>query len=415
VTASARQFSATDVSSTAFWATTALEREQTFGYLRDNEPVTWQRPGGSGLMPTEENDGYWAVVRHSDIKYVSMTTDLFCSGQGVQMENAPQVFLDATQSFLAMDAPRHTKLRRLVSAAFTPRRVARIEDQIASQASRIVDELLEVGACDFVRQVSMRLPMWTICEMMGVPAEQQVVVADGADSLVSFSDEEVLAGREPIQLMAESVMALHGVANEMIAARRQHPQDDLMTNLVEAEVDGDRLADAEIAAFFVLLAVAGNDTTRNTITHSVLALQDNPDERQYLLDNYDDRIGAAIEEFVRWSSPILSFRRTALADAVIADQKIAKGEKVVMFYPSGNRDSTVFAEPNKLDLSRNPNPHQGFGGGGPHFCMGHMLAKSQLRAILKELLFRVPNLNVGEPVYLVSSFVHAVKSLPCTL
>jgi cytochrome P450 len=366
-------------------------------------------------MPTEENDGYWAVVRHSDIKYVSMTTDLFCSGQGVQMENAPQVFLDATQSFLAMDAPRHTKLRRLVSAAFTPRRVARIEDQIASQASRIVDELLEVGACDFVRQVSMRLPMWTICEMMGVPAEQQVVVADGADSLVSFSDEEVLAGREPIQLMAESVMALHGVANEMIAARRQHPQDDLMTNLVEAEVDGDRLTDAEIAAFFVLLSVAGNDTTRNTITHSVLALQDNPDQRQYLLDKYDDRIGVAIEELVRWASPVLSFRRTALADAVIADQKIAKGQKVVMFYPSGNRDSTVFAEPNKLDLSRNPNPHQGFGGGGPHFCMGHMLAKSQMRAILKELLFRVPNLHVGEPVYLVSSFVHAVKSLPCTL
>lgn len=415
MTTSVRQYSATDVSSTAFWAKTALEREKTFRYLRENEPVTWQRPGGSGLMPTEENDGYWAVVRHSDIKYVSMTTDLFCSGQGVQMENAPQVFLDATQSFLAMDAPRHTKLRRLVSAAFTPRRVARIEDQIASQASRIVDELLEVGACDFVRQVSMRLPMWTICEMMGVPAEQQVVVADGADSLVSFSDEEVLAGREPIQLMAESVMALHGVANEMIAARRQHPQDDLMTNLVEAEVDGDRLTDAEIAAFFVLLSVAGNDTTRNTITHSVLALQDNPDQRQYLLDKYDDRIGVAIEELVRWASPVLSFRRTALADAVIADQKIAKGQKVVMFYPSGNRDSTVFAEPNKLDLSRNPNPHQGFGGGGPHFCMGHMLAKSQMRAILKELLFRVPNLHVGEPVYLVSSFVHAVKSLPCTL
>jgi cytochrome P450 len=331
VTASAREYCSTDVSATSFWAKTAPEREKTFAYLREHEPVSWQRPGGSGLMPVEENDGYWAVVRHADIKYVSTHPELFCSGKGPQMENVPQEFLDATQSFLAMDAPRHTKLRRLVSTAFTPRRIATIDDQIRDQARRIVDELLATGNCDFARQVSMRLPMWTICEMVGVPDHQRLAVADGADHLVSFSDEEVLAGREPIQLMAEAVMSLHGVAYEMIAARREHPADDLITNLVQAEVDGDRLTDAEIAAFFVLLAVAGNDTTRNTITHTVLALQNNPEQKQFLVENFDDRIGVATEEFVRWASPILTFRRTATVDTEIGDRKIAEGEKVVMF------------------------------------------------------------------------------------
>ncbi len=215
--------------------------------------------------------------------------------------------------------------------------------------------------------------------------------------------------------MGESIFALAGTALEMVQARRAEPQDDLMTSLVHAEVDGERLTDDEITAFFCLLAVAGNDTTRNTITHGVKALQDFPEQRRWLAADFEGRIGPAIEEFVRWASPVVTFRRTATRDVELAGHQIAAGEKVVMFYPSGNRDESVFDNPDTLDLGRELNPHLAFGGGGPHYCMGNMLAKRQLRALFEELLFRVPNLSVGEPQYLVSSFVHAVKRLPCTL
>ncbi|MEU1994032.1 cytochrome P450 [Nocardia gamkensis] len=410
-----RSYSSLDVSASSFWAQTAVDREETFKLLRESEPISWQRPTDGGLLPVEENDGYWAVVRHQDIRFVSNSPDLFCSGKGVQLENIPEEFLEATQSFLAMDAPRHTKLRKLVSAAFTPRRIATIEEQIRNQATRIVDDLIATGDCDFVHQVSMRLPMWTICEMVGVPADERILVATAADTLVSHADPEARGDREPAEMIMESIVTLAGTAIEMVQARRETPQDDLMTNLVHAEVDGDRLTDEEICAFFVLLAVAGNDTTRNTITHTILALQENPAQKEFLLDDFDGRIGVATEEFVRWASPVLSFRRTATQDTEIAGQRISAGEKVVMFYPSGNRDGSVFSDPTVFDLGRNPNPHQGFGGGGPHFCLGNGLAKMQLRAVFSELLFRVPTLRVGEPQYLVSNFVHAVKSLPCTL
>lgn len=410
-----RQYSRLDTSSNAFWALTAAQREDTFRRLRDEQPVSWQRPAEGGLMPGADDDGYWAVVRHADIAHVSSNPDTFCSGGGVQLENIPEMFLEATQSFIAMDAPRHTTLRRLVSSAFTPRRVALIEGQIRDQARRIVDGLVAAGDCDFVDQVARRLPRWTIYEMVGLPPEQQEEVALAADTLVSSNDAGVQDGRDPLEVVNDAAMVLVAAGLDLAEARRAQPGDDLMTALVQAEIDGLRLTDEEISAFFVLLSVAGNDTTRNTIAHTMIALCDHPDQRAWLAADLEGRLGTAVDEFVRWATPVMTFKRTATRDTELAGVPIAAGEKVVMMYPSGNRDERVFADPLRFDLARTPNRHLGFGGGGPHYCLGHMLAKTQLRAIFTELLTRVPGLHVGEPDYLLSNFVHGVKSLPCTL
>lgn len=409
-----RQYDPVSVSPLSFWAGTAEQREEKFRILRDERPISWHPPVEGALMPPEQ-DGIWAVVRNEDIVRVSRDHETFSSAYGVQQEEVPAEILEAAESFLGMDPPRHTRLRRLVSAAFTPKRVAKIEEQIKDQARRMVDDLLDAGDCDFVSQVSKRLPMWTIYEMMGLPPEQREAGAHAADGMVSWADEDVAAGREPGQVLNESLVTLLGIGMELAEHRRMHPADDLMTNLVQAEVDGQRLTDEEIGAFFVLLSVAGNDTTRNTITLTMKAFCDFPDQRRLLLEDFDGRIKTAIEEFVRWVTPVMSFRRTVLKDVEMHGRQISAGEWVVMFYSSGNRDERVFTDPNTFDISRDPNPHVAFGGGGPHFCMGNMLAKTQLRAIFDQLLHRVPKLDVGEPTYLVGNFVRAVKSMPCTL
>ena len=410
-----REFSTVNVSANTFWGSTALERETSFQQLREHEPVSWQPPAEGGMMPADDDDGYWAIVRHEDIGYVSTNPDTFCSGDGVQLENIPEMYLEPTQSFLALDAPRHTKLRRLVSSAFTPRRVATIDEQIRSRSARIVDELLVAGDCDFVHQVSMRLPMWTIYDMVGLPEDLQEPVAVAADVLVGSNDPEVQHGRDPLEVVNDAVMTLMTAGLDLAEARRSEPRDDLMTSLVDAEIDGEGLTDEEISAFFVLLSVAGNDTTRNTISHSMRALTEHPEQRAWLMADFENRIDSAVEEFIRWATPVMTFKRTATRDTQLGEVAIAAGEKVVMMYPSGNRDERVFTDPGTFDLSRDPNRHLGFGGRGPHYCLGHMLAKTQLKAIFDELLHRAPELTVGEPDYLLSNFVHGIKRMPCQL
>lgn len=407
-----------DLSSLDFWGRPMAERDATFAELRRERPVTWHRPPEGMLMPREDDPGFWAVVRHEDIGHISKNPKLFCSGQGVQFQDAPPELLEASQSFLAMDAPRHTKLRKIVSAAFTPKQVARVEDRIAQRAATIVDELLEQGSGDFVQLVAKKLPMGTIYDLMGAPEEYQDALAESADLLVATNDPDVLENlglEDPLAAGGQALMGLLGPAMELIAARRQDPRDDLMTNLVQAEVDGESLTDPEIGAFFVLLSVAGNDTTRNTIAHAMRQLTEHPDQRAWLTEDLDGRMRYAVEEFVRHASPVLTFRRTAVEDTELRGHRIAAGDKVVMFYESGNRDDEVFADPQRFDLSRDPNPHVGFGGGGPHFCMGNMLARTQLRQIFSQLLTRAPGLTVGEPEMLRSNFVHAVKTMPCSL
>ncbi|WP_239154815.1 cytochrome P450 [Amycolatopsis sp. FDAARGOS 1241] len=376
--------------------------------------MSWHRPVEDALLEDPEDPGYWAVVRHAAIVEVSRRSDVFVSGQGVMFENIPEEMLEASRSFLAMDPPRHTKIRKLVSAAFTPKQVRRIEEQIKANARDIVRELVAAGSgADFVKQCSGRLPIRTLSDMVGIPEADRERVAHAADASVSWADPVYLAGRDPIEMIFEAQMTPHAVAFEMAEHRRAHPDEDLMTNLVQAEVDGERLTDEEIAAFFVLLSVAGNDTTRQTTSHTLKALTDFPEQREWLMADFEGRIGSAVEEFVRWGSPVMTFRRTAVTGFELGGQRISTGDKVVMFYASGNFDADVFAEPSRFDVSRSPNPHVAFGGGGTHFCLGNQVAKTQLRVLFGELLHALPGITAGEPDYLAGNFVHAVRAMPC--
>ncbi|MBS9376004.1 cytochrome P450 [Rhodococcus sp. B50] len=409
-----RPYDSTNLSARAFWSTTAADREQVYADLRANRPVTWHPPVEDALLKDPDDPGYWAVMRHADIVEVSRRNDVFISGQGTMFENVPEELLEASQSFLAMDPPRHTQLRKLVSAAFTPKQVKRIESQIRANAKAIVSGLAQAGSgADFVTHCARLLPLQTISDMVGIPDDLRGDVSEGAEALVSWADQVYLAGRDPLQMVGQWTQRLHEIALTVAEQRRREPTDDLMTSLVEAEVDGQQLTDAEIAAFFVLLCVAGNDTTRQTTSHALKALTDNPDQRAWLLEDFDGRIGGAIEEFVRWASPVMTFRRTAATDFELNNERITAGDKVVMFYASGNWDTSVFSSPDVLNLSRDPNPHLAFGGGGAHFCLGNQVAKIQLRAIFRELFLQLPDIQAGSPQYVTGNFVHAIREMPC--
>jgi cytochrome P450 len=415
--AARREFDEINVSDLEFWARSAADRERCFAILRAERPVSWQPPHRT-IFPQDPNvpdPGYWAVVRHADIVEVSRRIDDFVSGEGVMFDTFPQEVLEATLSFLAMDAPQHTKLRRLVSAAFTPRQIALLEAQIAANAMAVVRELADAGSgADFVEHCAGQLPLRTLSDMIGIPGSERGQVAKATETLLSTADPDFLAGREPVVLVFEAQSYLHQLAQEMAEDRHRNPRDDLMTSLVQAEVDGERLSTFDIGAFFTLLAVAANDTTRQTASHALHALTLFPEQRAWLMEDLDGRIGGAVEELVRWATPVMTFRRTAAADVRLGGQEIRAGDKVVMYYTSGNRDTEVFTAPESLDLGRDPNPHVAFGGGRPHFCLGSRVARTQLRVLFRELMTRLPGIRAGEPEYLVSAFVHGIRTMPWT-
>ena len=250
--------------------------------------------------------------------------------------------------------------------------------------------------------------------MIGVPESDRERVVAAADLLVTTSDPEVFGERSPIEVVGEALWTLSSFASSLAAHRERHPGDDLMTALVQAEIDGERLTHAEIAAFFVLLSVAGNDTTRHTSSHGMRALSVNAAQRELLMDDLEERLPTAVEEFVRWASPVLTFRRTTTREVELHGERLAPGEKVVLFYHSANRDERAFEDPWRFDLTRDPNRHLGFGGGGPHYCLGASLARTQLRSIFGELLRVMPDIEADEPELLRSAFIHGVKRMPCT-
>ena len=404
-----------DLGSLEFWGRPAEERDLYFKELRRDAPISQHEPPEDILdLPDQTRQRYWAIVGYEDIRRISRDPQTFCSGEGTQFGDAPPEILEASQSFLAMDAPRHTKLRGLVSSAFSPRQVARIDDGIRVNAREIVEAAAPMGGGDFVDLIAKRLPLVTISDMIGVPEADRERVVSAADVLVSVADPEFFGDRRPVEVLGEALWTLTEFATELAAYREKHPGDDLMTALVQAEVDGERLTHAEIGAFFVLLSVAGNDTTRHTTSHAMRALTVNPDQRALLVEDLDARLPAAAEEFVRWASPVLTFRRTTTREVEIHGERLAAGERVVLFYHSGNRDERAFEDPWRFDVTRDPNRHLGFGGGGPHYCMGASLARTQLRCIFDELLRVVPDIEAQEPELLHSSFIHGVKRMQVT-
>lgn len=403
-----------DVTSKAFWARPADEMLDVFAALRAEQPVSWQRPIEGAVVPDPDDPGFWAVVRHADIRQVSHDNQTFISGQGVMFDRLPPLFLEMALSFLAMDPPRHDKLRRLVNKAFTPRQITRIEDNIDLVAKEIVDEFIgdPAGEIEFMERCASRLPLRMFCQMFGVPDHLEEDTVKHVIGSVSWSDEEILAGRSPADMQLESIGGLHQVAQEIIALRRAQPGDDIISSLVHAEIDGQKLTDFEISSFFCLLSGAATDTTKTTLGHAMRALSLFPEQHRWLLEDFDNRIGTAVEEFIRWATPLLTFSRTAVVETELGGQRIMPGDKVVMIYLAGNFDDDVFEHPRELDLSRSPNPHVSFGGGGVHYCLGANLARSMLRAELRELLLRIPEFETDAPDMLATNFIHGLKRLP---
>lgn len=408
--AQARGYSSFDITSHDFWSRPFAERDKTFAQLRAAEGLSWHRPLSS-LFDVEE-PGFWALTRRADIQFVSQHPELFTSTQGVALDPMPAEVQKFATFFLMMDPPEHTVYRRLISSAFTPRNVRRIEEQIHANAVGVVDQLIGAGHVDFVEACSARLPMLTISDMLGVPKADQPALAKAAEKLFSMSDDEYATLEERAMATINEIMLISNTGVELAKFRRANPGDDLMTSIVNAEVDGQRLTDEEIGAFLILLASAGNDTTKQTTTHAMMALAANPDQRAWLMEDFEGRIGPAVEEFVRWATPVIQFARFATEDVEVAGQAVDAGDKVGLFYCSANRDETVFTDPQRFDLSRSPNPHLGFGGGGPHFCLGNQLAKTELRNLFRELLTRLNTIEFGEPELLYSSFVHGIKRVP---
>lgn len=408
-----RPYDPADLSSRAFWSQTAVEREETFAELRAERPASWHQPVEEMLIEDPNDQGFWAVVRHADLVEVTKRNEDFLSGEGIVMESIPQELLDAAQGFIAMDPPRHTKIRRLLSSAFTPKQISRINDQIVANAKRIVDEIADKGEVDFVTEVAALVPMHNICDMLGIDEADRRKMAYESQFAGGWNDPELMGDQDPVTRLFEAMGYLGELAGKYIEERRANPGSDLLSSLVQAEVEGERLSDEEIISFFGLLTVAGNDTTRQSTSHAMKALTDFPDQRGWLMEDLDGRLPSAVEEMVRWATPIMTFRRTAARDCELNGQQITEGDKVVMFYASANWDTEVFEHPEQFDLSRDPNPHVSFGGGGIHHCLGNQLARQQLRAIWRELLTRLPDIEAcGEPSYTVGTFFHGVNHLP---
>lgn len=405
-----------DIHTFDFWARPWAERNATFSRLRDEAPVQWSPPAESVLLPPTENTaGFWSVFRQEDIVKVSRNARVFSSAEGVFMEDFPKEVRDASLSFIVQDAPRHTQLRGIVVKAFSARNMAKLESEATVVATELMDEVGPLGEGDFGKLYARQLPGRLFANFFGVPAgELRDEVMHCAEMMASWSDPDELGGLAPIEAFGGAAMRLNQIAHQLTAERRDDLGDDLLSWVISAEFDGERLTDAEIGSFFSLLAAAANDTTRHTLSHGMLALQQNPDQRALLMEDLEGRLDSTVDEIMRYATPLIHMRRTATEDTEIAGQPIAKGDKVVIWYTSGNRDGRVFDAPDEFRILRSPNKHLGFGGGGPHFCLGSNLAKATLRAALLQIHTRIPDITFGESEFLVANFVHGIKSLPAT-
>jgi len=404
-----------DLSQNEFWALDPAQRHAAFARLRQLDAPPYFADPETPL--TTPGQGYYALVKHADVVEASRNPDIFSSARGAtSLVDLPPEFNEYFGSMINMDDPRHARLRRIVSRAFTPRIIKKFEDDVQRTAAAIVDDLLATGPCDFVQHVSARLPLKIICEMMGIGQGHFAMVLRNTNTILAGGDPEFLSENmdEAIGQILTAGADMAALVTEIAAERQRVPADDLITALASANVDGEQLTPAELASFFILLVVAGNETTRTALSHALVLLTEHPDQRELLISDFENRISGAVEEIVRYVSPVIWMRRSVTRDAVVNGRQYREGDKVALFYWSGNRDEAVFADPLRFDVTRSPNPHVGFGGTGPHFCLGAHLARREITAMLRELLLRVPTVRAtAEPDRLLSSFINGIKHLPC--
>jgi cytochrome P450 len=405
-----------DLSDLDWWTGPLDQRAEAFALLRAERPIAPMILPGLPHLGLPESP-YFALTRHADIVEVSRHPELYCSGKGTNIGDLPPDFLEFFGSMINLDDPRHARMRRIVSRGFTPRQLELMRADVESVAAEIVDEIAERGEADVVTEVAARLPLRIILDMMGIPRSQEAFVFDRTNVILGFTDPEYVTDIEDPAAVTAAILTAGGELAQLVSdlgeARIREPGNDLVSALVTSELDGEHLTPQELASFFILLVVAGNETTRNAIAHGLWAISEHPDQRQRWLDDIDGLMPTAVEEIVRWASPVIHFRRTVTRDGVrLGDHTFSEGDKVVLWYWSGNRDEAVFADPHTFDLGRTPNEHIGFGGPGPHFCLGAHLARREISVMFRELLTRLPDIHaVREPERLRSSFINGIKHL----
>ncbi|MED5438930.1 MAG: cytochrome P450 [Actinomycetota bacterium] len=397
-----------------FWSGPMADREAGFATLRRADPIRFFAEVETEFLPAGR--GYWAITRHADVVEASRHPEWFCSGEGTNITDLPPEFREFFGSMISMDDPKHARLRKVVSAGFTPRMMRSLEEGVESTAAGIIDRVAATGSCDFVTEVAARLPLAIICDMMGIAPDRYDEVFHHSNVVLSQGDPEYIPpDADPLESLLGAGAGLAAIMHETSESRRGGDGQDLTSLLVNAEVDGERLSADELASFFVLLCVAGNETTRNAISWGLHYLTKNPDQRALWQADIDGVTPTAVEEIVRISSPVIHFRRTVTTDGVrLGDHEFSAGDKVVLWYNSANRDEEVFTDPDRFDVTRDPNPHVGFGGPGPHFCLGAHLARREIGVMFRQLLTRLPDIEAtDEPDRLRTNFVNGIKHLPC--
>jgi methyl-branched lipid omega-hydroxylase len=409
-----------DLSDMEFWARPWEEREGAFQTLRRERPMPFFKEPEipeplSYVVP--QGKGYYALTRHAQISEASRHPEIYLSGPGAtSMIDMPEEMLDFFGSMINMDNPRHARLRRIVSAAFNPRMIKSIEDRIDFVAKDVIDRVASEGGCDFVTEISSRLPLEIICDMMGIGAADYDTVFNASNIILSNGDPEyVPEGTEPMVAFMTAAQQLNLLMLDLAKVRKERPTEDVTSALVNTNVDGEALTDTEVAAFFILLVVAGNETTRNAISHGLLAMTRHPDQRALWQADPDTTAATGVDEVVRWGSPVIWMRRTVAADTVLDGTELHEGDKVIMFYNSANRDEDVFDDPYTFDVRRSPNPHIGFGAAGPHFCLGAHLARQEIEVMFRRMFERLPDIEASsEPDRLLSPFINGIKHMDCT-
>ncbi|MBB3751744.1 cytochrome P450 [Mycolicibacterium sp. BK634] len=394
-----------------FWGMDDALRDGAFATLRREAPIKFfHEVEFEGI---EAGPGHWALTKLDDVFYASRHPEIFSSYPNITIGDQVPEVAEYFGSMIALDDPRHSRLRNIVRSAFTPKVVARTEESVRARDEQLVSAMLANhpdGNAELVSELSGPLPLQVICDMMGIPEEDHDRIFQWTNIILGFGDPDLTTDFNEFLKVALDIGAY---ATALAEDRRTNPRDDLTTALVVAEVDGERLTSAEIASFFILLAVAGNETTRNAISHGVLALTRYPEQRKIWWDDFENVTDTAVEEVVRWASPVIYMRRTVTRDVELSGVKMAEGDKVTMWYASANRDEDKFPDPWLFDVTRTPNHHVGFGGGGAHFCLGANLARREIAVVFEELHRRIPDIAVTEePAMLLSAFIHGIKRLP---